>query len=107
MGGELLLQTAAHSELLRAVVADGAGVRSLRDHMARDRRGAVSWISPLLMQTAATAVLSNSAPPPALLDLVPRIAPRAAFFIYAGHGHGGEEANPDYFAAARSPKRLW
>ena len=60
VGGELLLQTAAHSPLLHAVVADGAGYRSIRDHLAIDRRGPISRISPLAAQTAATAVLSNA-----------------------------------------------
>ena len=107
VGGELLLQTAADSSSLRAVVADGAGMRSLRDHLALDTRGPISWISPLVMQTAATAVLSNGFPPPALLDLMPRIAHRAVFLIFAGKGQGGEDRNPDYYAAARQPKQLW
>jgi uncharacterized protein len=38
---------------------------------------------------------------------VPRIAPRHVFFIYAGHGAGGEEYNPDYFADAGAPKAIW
>jgi hypothetical protein len=29
------------------------------------------------------------------------------FLIYAGHGGGGEELNPDYFEAAAQPKTLW
>lgn len=107
VGGELMLQTAAHQPLLRAVVADGAGVRSIRDHLAVDGRGPISWISPLLVQTAATAVLSDSLPPPALSRVVSRISPRATFFIYAGHGGGGEDQTPAYYAAASQPKQLW
>ena len=107
VGGELMLQTAAHQPLLRAVVADGAGVRSIRDHLAVDGRGPISSISPLLVQTAATAVLSDSLPPPALSRVVSRISPRATFFIYAGRGGGGEDQTPAYYAAARAPKQLW
>ena len=59
------------------------------------------------MQSAALTVMSGTAPPPSLKDLVPRIAPRHVFFIYAGHGAGGEEYNPDYYAAAAAPKALW
>jgi len=77
VGGELLLQAAAHSQRLRAVVADGAGIRSIRDHLAVDRRRPIGWISPLLVETLATAVLSDSSPPPALRDLVRR-APRSS-----------------------------
>ena len=67
------------------------------------------------MQTAAVAVLSGTAPPPSLADLMPRIAPRPLFLIYAGQGGGGEELNPDYYAqpprrrrSGRFPKRgMW
>jgi fermentation-respiration switch protein FrsA (DUF1100 family) len=51
--------------------------------------------------------MSGAAPPPALDDLVARIGPRPLFLIYAGHGGGGEELNPDYFEAAAEPKTLW
>jgi hypothetical protein len=51
--------------------------------------------------------MGGTAPPPSLKDLVPRIAPRHVFFIYAGHGAGGEEYNRDYYAAAGAPKALW
>lgn len=107
VGGELLLQTQAHAPLLRAVVSDGAGVRSIRDHVAAGDRGPLDWISPLAVQTAATAVLANSSPPPPLTELVARIAPRAAFFVHAGRGSGGEDLNPIYHAAAAQPKQLW
>jgi len=33
VGGELLLQTAAHTRALRAVVSEGAGQRSLAEHL--------------------------------------------------------------------------
>lgn len=29
------------------------------------------------------------------------------FFIYAGHGAGGEEFTPNFYAAAGAPKTLW
>jgi hypothetical protein len=29
------------------------------------------------------------------------------FFIYATNGQGGENLNPDFYAAAREPKQLW
>lgn len=106
VGGELLLQAAARTPLLRAVVSEGAGVRSIRDHVAVDG-GPLRWISPLLAQTIATAVLSDRMPPPPLTDLIGRIAPRAVFLIWAGRGQGGEEQNADYYAAAGSPRLRW
>lgn len=40
-------------------------------------------------------------------EVVARIAPRPLFLIYAAHGGGGEELNPDYFEAASEPKTVW
>jgi hypothetical protein len=58
------------------------------------------------VQTTALAVLSGTAPPPSLKNLMPRIS-RPVFLIYAGHGAAGEEFNPDYYRAAPGPKQLW
>jgi len=51
--------------------------------------------------------MSGTAPPPSLTDLLPRIAPRPLFLIYAGRGGGGEELTPEYYEAAAAPKVLW
>ncbi|HYM63534.1 MAG TPA: alpha/beta hydrolase [Gaiellaceae bacterium] len=59
------------------------------------------------MTTAATAIFSNTAPPPNLRSLVPRIAPRPVFFIFATKGRGGEQLSSDFYEAARKPKELW
>lgn len=106
VGGEVLLQAAAGTPSLRAVVSDGAGIRSINDHVAVEG-GLLRWISPLVVQTAATAALSDSSPPPALSDLIGGIAPRAVFLVFAERGQGGEEQNPDYFRAAGAPRLLW
>jgi fermentation-respiration switch protein FrsA (DUF1100 family) len=106
VGGEQLLEAAAANTGLRAVVSEGAGERSVRETLVYGPRG---WLSlpTAAVQTAALAVLSDTAPPPALTDVVARIAPRPLFLIYAGHGGGGEELTPDFFRAAREPKELW
>ena len=63
VGGELLLQTAAHTPSLRAVVSEGAGQRSLAEHLDNPTVGTVQrWFTGMLAQTAAVAVLSNSNP---------------------------------------------
>jgi uncharacterized protein len=107
VGGEMLLQSAAESNALKAVVSEGAGTRSIREHVHVS--GMARWI--LLPQwsviTAATAVLSNHAPPPALNELVGRIAPRPVFLIYTPHGQGAETLNPTFHAAAGEPKTIW
>jgi uncharacterized protein len=106
VGGEMMLQAAASNTGLRAVVSEGAGVRSVREDLLRGPSG---WLAlpESALQTAAVAVLSGTSPPPALDELVPRIAPRPLFLIYAGRAGGGEELNPDYFEAASEPKTMW
>jgi hypothetical protein len=107
VGGELMLETAATTDGLKAVVSEGAGFRSIRE--ASELSGASSWL--LFPQTvgltATTALFADEEPPPNLKDLIPRIAPRPVFFIFATHGQGGEALNPAYYDAAGEPKTLW
>lgn len=108
LGGELLLQTAAETDQLRAVVSEGAGIRSIREQMDKPA-GLRKWLSvPFYASyTAAISVFSNHLPPPDLEDLVSRIAPRPIFLIYARNGLGGEELNRQFYEAARQPKAIW
>jgi uncharacterized protein len=107
LGGELMLQTAAETTALKAVVSEGAGIRSIREQM--DKPGAGKWLSAptWVMLTAAIAVFSNHAPPPNLNKLVARISPRPVFLIYSGHPVGGEELNATFYASAGQPRTLW
>ena len=59
VGGEMMLQAAALNTALRAVVSEGAGVRSVREHLLRGPRG---WFSlpEVAVQTAAVAVMSGT-----------------------------------------------
>jgi len=106
VGGEMMLQAAAESNDLKAVVSEGAGSRSVREVIEKKAWFDVPTYSVL---TAGTALFSNLAPPPNLKDLVGRIAPRSVFFIYSTHGVDGEERqlNPKYYAAAGQPKQSW
>ena len=108
VGAETLLQTAAESDGLKAVVADGAGSRSLREDLAR--AGSNKWgeIPTSLVITAGTMLFSNRAAPPNLMSLVDRISPRPVFFIYGQHDQDNvRELNPGYYAHAGEPKALW
>jgi hypothetical protein len=108
VGGELMLQTAAETDTLKAVVCEGAGIRSLREHL--ELPSTAKWIvAPFsAVSTAAGAVFSNHAPPANLKDLVAKIAPRPLFLISSARGQGGEvELNPEFFGAAGAPKTLW
>jgi hypothetical protein len=103
----VLLEAAAKTDTLRAVVSEGAGIRSLRE--ALEGRGVSRWVTApyWAVTTGATAVFASRRPPPSLESLVARIAPRPVLLVYAAHGQGGEALNSAYFAAAGEPKELW
>ena len=108
VGGELLLETAAHNDDLQAVVSEGAGSRSIGEEL--ERPGVDNWLVSFpiaAMISAGTTVFSNAAPPPHLKDLVGEIAPRSVFLIYTTHGVDTEDLNPQYYAAAGEPKTIW
>ena len=107
VGGELMLQAAAQSDSLAAVVSDGAGTRSLSEDLD-DIPSPGKWIGfPFLAaKTVAVALFSNTAPPPKLTELVPRIAPTPLLLIWAPSS-GGEDMNPTYYRLAGRPKAIW
>jgi dienelactone hydrolase len=111
VGGEQMVEAAAGNDLLRAVVSEGAGTRSVREALVREGPNALELALQFpmdLVQTLATAVFSGDAPPPSLEELAARIAPKAVFFIYGEEGQAVEEAvNVPYHAAADEPKELW
>jgi uncharacterized protein len=108
VGGETLLQAAAHSDGLKAVVSDGAGSRSIKEDLARP--GSAKWeeIPTSLVMTVGTALFSNRLPPPEIGSLVARIAPRPVLFIYGEHDQSNVvDLTPRYYAKAGAPKQLW
>ena len=108
VGGELLLQAAARTRSLRAVVSEGAGVRSIAEHLHTPGLGRVQrWFSNWVAQTAALAVLGDASPPADLEQLVGRVSPRPILLIEAAHGAGGEELNRVYLEAAGPTASLW
>jgi dienelactone hydrolase len=107
VGGEALLQTAAETKDLKAVVSDGAGSRSVREDTLQMRFGKVPEIVLSGVLTGGVSLFANQAPPPNLKDLSARITSTPVFFIYAERGAAGEENNPDYYDAARGPKQIW
>ena len=106
VGGEMMLEAAAGNRHLRAVVSEGAGIRSIREELLYGVRS-LPALPTQAVQTAALTVLSGIAPPASLHDVVQRIAPRPVFLIYAEHGVASEDLNKDYYRAAGEPKRLW
>lgn len=107
VGGELMLQAAAQSDDLAAVISDGAGTRSLAEDLD-DIPSPGKWIGlPFLAaKTGAVALFSNTAPPPELTELVSSIAPTPLLLIWAPSS-GGEDMNPTYYRLAGRPKSIW
>jgi hypothetical protein len=110
VGGELMLQAAAETPGLAAVVSEGAGTRWLGEEIEEYDTipGWTKWLSlPVYaVKTASVTVFSNTAPPPRLTDLVPRIR-QPLFLIWAPHGGNAETMNPIYYRLASGPKTIW
>ncbi len=111
VGGEQMVEAAGRSRGLKAVVSEGAGIRSVRE--TRLQRG----ISPVelalkypqdLVQTVSVWLLSGQAVPMSLRTASLLIAPRPVLFIYGQNGQEVEKAvNPVYYDAAFPPKAIW
>ena len=106
VGGEMMIEAAAESTALRAIVSEGASSRSVRDDLANPGS---AWQAVLGggIATLATAVFADDLPPSTLKSLVPKIH-GAVFFVYGERGQPAEEpANRAFYAAAHAPKQIW
>jgi uncharacterized protein len=106
VGGEMMLQEAAENDELKAVVSEGAGIRSVREavHMDGAAKVVASWGSGIA--TVGTAIWSSNLPPPGLIDLSAEIT-QPVLFIHATPGQGGETLTEKYYDAATGPKEYW
>lgn len=106
VGGEMMLQEAAENDELKAVVSEGAGVRSAREavHMDGAEKIMGSWAFGLV--TVGSAVWTSNLPPRSLTDLSGEIT-QPALFIHATPGQGGETLTKRYYEAAKGPKEYW
>jgi hypothetical protein len=101
----MMIEAAAESSDLKAIVSEGASSRSVRDEIANGS----GWQELIgnSVATTATAVFTNNLPPSTLKSLVPKIS-GAAFFVYGEHGQPAERpANHAFYAAARGHKAIW
>lgn len=111
VGGEQMLEAASRNPGLKAVVSEGAGIRSVRESLLR--RGP----SPLelalqypqdLVQTASVWLLGGEPVPMSLKNASLLIGPRAVLLIYGEDGQEVEKSvNPVYYDAAFDPKGIW
>jgi len=106
VGGEALLDAAAETDDVKAVVSDGAGWRSVREDTIGLKFKDLPEMVLDAVSTAGMTVFSDRLPPPNLKTVAGRIeAP--VFLIYATHGAAGEDNSPVYLDALRGPKQLW
>jgi hypothetical protein len=108
VGGELMLQAAAENDGLSAVVSEGAGTRSLKEEMVDyDGRTLLRGFHAMLAKQAGIALFSDELPPPSLVDVVPRIAPRPALLIWAPNGGNRETMTPVYQRLIGPSANVW
>jgi hypothetical protein len=106
VGGETLLHAAADGTGLKAVVAEGVGSRSAGEY--RSLPGSNPWTAAFMLpQTLATAVFSDSAPPPHLIDLVAKMGNRHTLLIFTPRVALEAGATPELYRALNGPKSLW
>jgi uncharacterized protein len=104
-GGEIALNAAARYPAVRAVFSDGAGFSTEADIPAETVEDYFVIPSDWLM-LRFLALFSGTWPRNALIDAVPRISPRAVFFVSAGAAEEMRMARR-YFRAAGEPKFEW
>ena len=113
VGGEMMLEAAAETDDLKAVVSEGAGARAYSDTVDEMEVDDIGGTEKLLnaagtaVRTGAVTVFTNETPARNLTGLVDRIAPRPVMFIAAPNSTNGEKLNRRYYAAAQEPKTLW
>jgi fermentation-respiration switch protein FrsA (DUF1100 family) len=107
VGGEMMIEAAAESTALKAIVSEGASSRSVRDELANPGGGWQELIGNGVA-TVATAIFTSNLPPATLKSLAPKITPRSVFFAYGERGQPSEQpANDGFYAAAGEPKAIW
>lgn len=106
VGGEMMIEAAAESSALKAIVSEGASARSVKDNWAN---GGSRWdeLVGVGLFTAASAIFTSNLPPADLKGLVPRIS-GATFFVYGENGQPDEKpANEGFFEQARGYTEIW
>ena len=106
VGGEMMIEAAAESKALKAIVSEGASERSVRDQIANPGTK-IDQVVGLGLFTTAAALWTSDLPPADLRGLARRIS-APALFVYGEHGQPEEKpANEGFYAAVHGPKELW
>jgi len=111
VGGEVMIEAEAFNPGLKAVVSEGAGIRTVKEVLVERGPSVVELALQFpqsLAQTVAVWLRGSEAPPSNLRRIAKKISPRAVFFIYGENGQETEKAvNPVYYDFARQPKQIW
>jgi pimeloyl-ACP methyl ester carboxylesterase len=111
VGGEQMIEAAARNPGLKAVVSEGAGIRSVRETPLEHGVSPVELVLKYpqdLVQTVSVWLLGGETVPMSLKTASLLVAPRAVLFIYGQDGQEVEKAvNPVYYDAAFPPKGVW
>jgi uncharacterized protein len=106
----MMIETAADTDDLAAVVSDGAGARSTAEEMDSEAQPApAKWTFGLvqsLVKTATVAATSNAMPPANLRDLARKVE-QPMLLIAAPNSPNDEKLNRGYRAAAGDSAELW
>ena len=106
VGGEVMLQAAAETDDFKAIVSEGAGVRSVREAVHVPGAVKVIFTQISAIATLGTMVFTSDLPPRDLKDLSAEIS-EPLLVIYADPGMGGETISRQYYDAAKGPKEVW
>jgi uncharacterized protein len=109
VGGEMMIEAAAETDALAAVVSEGAGARSFTEDMDQDEPALGKYTLGALMagaKTLAVAVSSNQAPPANLKELAAKVE-QPMLLIAAPNSPNGERLNRGYAQAAGASATLW
>jgi fermentation-respiration switch protein FrsA (DUF1100 family) len=106
IGGQVAIRAAAQTDKIKAVIADGASTNNFLDEPPRV--SVKEWIDypGNWMYYVMLSWFSGVPTPPAVLDVIPTIAPRPLLLISTGQGLEQRQLRR-YYDAAREPKALW
>jgi pimeloyl-ACP methyl ester carboxylesterase len=106
LGGLAIIQAAASSGTIRAIVADGPSPGALRDMAEPESPGGWLWV-PFHWAWYQVLRYQGVAAPTAVIDALPQIAPRPILLV-AGAAQRSEQLRiQGFYAAAAQPKALW
>jgi fermentation-respiration switch protein FrsA (DUF1100 family) len=106
MGGQITIRAAAKTQVIAAIVTDGASTAVFDDEPIPSRL--YDWINypAAWMFYKELAISTGQAEPVGVVDSVDSIAPRPILMISSGQGHEQQQMRK-FYAAAGQPKFLW